>query len=63
MKTTETGAGSLLVKERRACVGWPLTSFMPKISEEGKEVCTLMSRVGERGGDLTSSEEACEEGC
>lgn len=59
MKTTETGKGSSFVKERRAWVGWPFMSFMPKISEEGKEVDILTVRLGEAEGSSTFSS-ACE---
>ena len=36
-------------------MGWPFTSLMPKISDEGKEVETLTLRLGEVLGLSTSS--------
>lgn len=42
-------------------MGWLLTSFMPKISEEGNEVETLTARLGVREGEVGSSDEGCEE--
>ena len=47
IKATVTGAGSSLVIERRAWVGWPLTSLTPKTSACGNEVETLTARLGE----------------
>ena len=58
MKATVTGTGSSFEKERRACVGWPLTSLMPKISEDGNEVETLTARFGDFEGDSSSSSAA-----
>lgn len=46
MKTTLTGSGSLFEKERRACVGWPFMSLMPKISEDGKDADTVTAIWG-----------------
>lgn len=51
MKTTLMGEGSSLVIERTARVGTALTSFMPKISEEGKEVEIWTERAGDWEGD------------
>ena len=47
MKATLTGSGSSFEKERRACVGRPFTSLMPKISEEGNDVEILTAMLGE----------------
>ena len=50
-----TGSGSSLEKERRAWVGRPFTSLIPKISEEGKDVEILTAMLGEVAGFSTSS--------
>lgn len=55
MKATLTDSGSSLEKERRAWVGWPFTSLMPKISEEGNDVEILTAMLGEVEGVSTSS--------
>ena len=55
MKSTEICSGSLLVSERRAVVGCPFTSFMPKISDWGKEVEILTDRAGLVEGCSTSA--------
>lgn len=55
MKATLTGSGSSLEKERRAWVGRPFTSLMPKISEEGKDVEILTAMLGEVERFSTSS--------
>lgn len=55
MKLTVTASVSSLVKERRACVGLPLTSLMPKISALGKEVETVTARLGLFAGSSISS--------
>lgn len=34
------------MKASKACVAWPLTSLMPKISDEGNEACTETARDG-----------------
>ena len=46
MNTTLTGSGSSFVNEMMACVATPLTSLIPKISEEGKEAETFIARSG-----------------
>jgi len=58
MKFTPTASGSSLVKERSAWVAWPLTSLMPKISEEGNCTETFTLIVGEVDG-LSASSSAC----
>ena len=55
MKLTLTGSGSSFENERRACVGWPLTSLMPNISDEGNCAETFTAKAGEVDGFSTSS--------
>ena len=44
---TVTGAGSWLETSRTALVGWPLTSFTPKISDCGNEALMSTARVSD----------------
>lgn len=46
IKLTVTGVDSSLVTEINACVGWPLTSFTPKISASGKDACADTAKFG-----------------
>ncbi len=55
IKTTVTASVSSFVIERRACVGWPLMSLMPKISEDGKAVDTCTARPGESSSITSAS--------
>lgn len=59
MKLIPIVSGSSLVNESRACVGWPFTSLMPNISEDGNCAVTFTASVGEVLGFSTSSS-ACE---
>lgn len=43
---TVTGSGSSFENETSACVDFPLTSLMPKISAAGNEALTETARVG-----------------
>jgi len=58
MKFTPIASGSSLAKERSAWVAWPLTSLMPKISEEGNCTETFTLIVGEFDR-LSTSSSAC----
>lgn len=55
MNFTLTGSGSSFEMERSALVAWPLTSLMPKISEDGNEVEIFTARLPDVDGFSTSS--------
>lgn len=59
MNATLIASGSSFEMERTACVGWPLTSLMPKISEDGNDVETFTARLGDVEGASTSSSTCC----
>ena len=55
MNFTLTGSGSSFEMERSAWVAWPLTSLMPKISEDGNEVEIFTAMLPDVDGFSTSS--------
>lgn len=59
MNATLIDSVSSLETERTACVEWPFTSLMPKISEDGNEVDTFTARLGDVDGASTSSSTYC----
>jgi hypothetical protein len=59
MNATLTDSASSLETDRTACVEWPLTSLMPKISEDGNDVDTFTARFGDVDGASTSSSTYC----